>query len=161
MGRNLGVHVILTVKNIKTFRGHDGQGYNCDVYADGVKAAYVTELAYGGELQIDYVNREMRQKLQTWEKEQPRVTADNIFPEGRDFDIAVFIEGLVYAELNKRRVAAQYKRWLKTKVCFQLPGDKPEEFRTVVHGGREDAVKAEVLRRYPAAKFLQANGEVA
>lgn len=38
----------VTVKNIKTFRGHDGIGVNCDIYIDGKKVATMHDAAYGG-----------------------------------------------------------------------------------------------------------------
>jgi hypothetical protein len=154
----------ITVKKIKTFRGHDGQGYNCDLYVDGVLAAYCTEMADGGEMQIDYVSREMRDKVENWAKAQPRVEEKDksIWPDGySDFCLFVFIDKLVGDAEHEKRVKAQYKRWLKTQVCFQVPGDKEGEFRSMQHNGQVELVKKEVLRRYPTAKFLQPDGKVA
>lgn len=46
----------IEIKNIKTFRGHDGFGYNADVYADGKKVIHVLEDGWGGPLDLQPVN---------------------------------------------------------------------------------------------------------
>ena len=38
----------LEVKAIKQFRGHDGDGYNCNIYWDGKKVGYANDFADGG-----------------------------------------------------------------------------------------------------------------
>ena len=38
----------LEVKKVSTFEGHDGQGYNCDLYYKGKRVAHAHEAAYGG-----------------------------------------------------------------------------------------------------------------
>lgn len=43
----------VTVKNVKTFEGHDGMGFNADVYISGVKCYSVHDGAYGGCLEFD------------------------------------------------------------------------------------------------------------
>jgi hypothetical protein len=42
----------ITVKNVKTFQGHDGIGVNADVYVNGVFIGYAHDGAYGGELEF-------------------------------------------------------------------------------------------------------------
>jgi hypothetical protein len=38
----------LTVKNVKTFTGREGIGFNCDLYLDGKQIAQVLNDAGGG-----------------------------------------------------------------------------------------------------------------
>ena len=45
-----------SLKKIKTFRGHDGQGLNADIYYKGTLVAYYTDLADGGEPDIDFIS---------------------------------------------------------------------------------------------------------
>ncbi|GAH34833.1 unnamed protein product, partial [marine sediment metagenome] len=47
-----------TIKNIKTFRGHDGQGYNATLYRDGKRIAVLIEFASGGPLDIEWLDRD-------------------------------------------------------------------------------------------------------
>ena len=49
-------------KKVKEFRGHDGYGYNADIYLGKNKVAEVDEDGWGGGLRIDYVSDEMKQK---------------------------------------------------------------------------------------------------
>lgn len=44
-----------STKNEETFRGHDGQGLNCDVYYKGKHIAEYQDLATGGEADIHMV----------------------------------------------------------------------------------------------------------
>ena len=44
----------LEVKAIKQFRGHDGDGYNCNIYWDGKKVGYANDFANGGELECEF-----------------------------------------------------------------------------------------------------------
>jgi|GEM_PF-4819073 len=40
---------IIELKRVKTFRGHDGVGLDCDLYVDGKKVCRVFDSAHGGE----------------------------------------------------------------------------------------------------------------
>ena len=42
------------LKKVETFQGHDGVGFNADVWIDGVKCTHVHDGAYGGE--YEYTN---------------------------------------------------------------------------------------------------------
>ena len=44
-----------SLKKIKTFRGHDGDGLNADIYYEGKLVAYFVDLADGGEPDIDFL----------------------------------------------------------------------------------------------------------
>ena len=44
------------VKNLETFRGHDGVGVNADIYHGKNRIAFIHDDAYGGELEITYLN---------------------------------------------------------------------------------------------------------
>lgn len=45
-----------TIKNLKTFIGHEGHGYNADLYRDGKKVAFLIDAADGGELTIHWAD---------------------------------------------------------------------------------------------------------
>jgi hypothetical protein len=44
------------IKNLETFRGHDGTGVNADIYHGKNRIAFVHDSAYGGGLEITYLN---------------------------------------------------------------------------------------------------------
>ena len=43
----------LTVKKVRSCRGHEGDAWSCDLYADGVKVAYAGDSGMGGEMNLD------------------------------------------------------------------------------------------------------------
>jgi len=53
-----------TVKNVKSFQGHDGYGFNCNLYRDGKKVAHCFDEAHGGMIDIN------------WEGPVPKTGAD-------------------------------------------------------------------------------------
>ena len=59
-------------KKVKEFRGHDGYGYNADIYLGKNKIAEVDEDGWGGGLRIDYVSDEMKQKSDEIIKNLPK-----------------------------------------------------------------------------------------
>jgi hypothetical protein len=44
---------IITLKNVKTFRGMDGYGVNADVYIDGVLCFFALDEGCGGEMNLE------------------------------------------------------------------------------------------------------------
>jgi Arc/MetJ-type ribon-helix-helix transcriptional regulator len=59
MGNNTetGIQTV-GIKKIKSCRGHDGDAWSCDVYADGVKVALAANDGWGGEMSLDEISRE-------------------------------------------------------------------------------------------------------
>ncbi len=59
MGNNTetGIQAV-GIKKIKSCRGHDGDAWSCDVYADGVKVALAANDGWGGEMSLDEISRE-------------------------------------------------------------------------------------------------------
>jgi hypothetical protein len=52
----------VVLKNIKTFRGTDGQGLNADVWVNGIKCMYALDEGNGGEMWFDKVLDAKKQK---------------------------------------------------------------------------------------------------
>tara|TARA_R100000808_G_C2144999_1_gene152764 strand:+ start:285 stop:974 length:690 start_codon:yes stop_codon:yes gene_type:complete len=44
----------LKVKAVKTFRGRDGEGFNCNIYWDGKRIGVADDMANGGELHLEF-----------------------------------------------------------------------------------------------------------
>lgn len=44
--------MLVQLKNITTFEGTDGYGFNCSLYVDGKRTAVLHDGAYGGEIEI-------------------------------------------------------------------------------------------------------------
>ena len=129
-----------TVKNVKTFRGMEGPGYNANLYRNRKKVAQVDDDAQGGPLRyhwLDYAS--------------PRVPLTIINHEGKPWEMKVtpeeklfiahvrahtkerfepedmFVHNLVDGVLEDR----QYKKWCRTKVCFRLKKHADGEWATI------------------------------
>tara|TARA_R100001530_G_scaffold24108_3_gene19607 strand:- start:243 stop:896 length:654 start_codon:yes stop_codon:yes gene_type:complete len=55
-GKKIVLDSDFKIKNLETFRGHDGTGINADIYHGKNRIAFVHDSAYGGGLEITYLN---------------------------------------------------------------------------------------------------------
>jgi len=135
-----------TVKNVKTFRGMEGTGYECMLYRDGKCVATVTDTADGGDVNIYWKDaRKPRIEVAcTNYKDEPwtrKCTPEEaIFvahletlPKEKGYGMelkvsdGMFIERLVSAFEEEKQV----RRWCKSKTVFKLKGDAEGSYRTV------------------------------
>jgi hypothetical protein len=139
-----------TVKNVKTFRGTDGDGYNATVYCDGKKIALAMDGADGGPLNVEwedfgkgeYVDVNWKDhkdedfvihctpfEAQMYEHVRGKTWQLGEYSGNMDPDL--FIEELVNDFLNEKNRIAQEKRWIKKETLFRLKDDKAGSFRTI------------------------------
>lgn len=86
------VKVDVKLKNIKTFRGHDGQGLNADIFINGLKCMHVFDAAYGGC--FDYTNYTHNNPKEEQVKANIKYLEEyiNILPEKVFSDTAVTVK---------------------------------------------------------------------
>lgn len=53
---------MLQVKNVKSFVGMEGHGFNCSLYIDGKKVAFVIDEANGGEFHYQWDGKTPRER---------------------------------------------------------------------------------------------------
>lgn len=113
----------LTIKGFKTFRGHDGNGFNATLLIDGVPCADVTDDGWGGGYQ--YETRRYGEKgkallgeLEAWVAEQPEIP----FPEaGEGRTLKQDIDCFVCDAVDKAEQDKRLRRLCKTKTVVQFP----------------------------------------
>lgn len=136
-----------TVNGVKTFRGHDGQGYNASLLRDGKKVAFITNLADGGEIQIDWLDiKAQRIEVKAVDAVGGEYTY-RVTPEEKLFidfledktyvcqftgnvtkhSYDTFIGELVEDFLFKRKM----DRLSKKETLFRLKGDPEDQWRTI------------------------------
>ena len=122
-----------SVKAVKIFKGHDGNGYNCNLYLNNKKVAEIIEDGWGGGLQIHWkdssapkveINRREDATKYCQYKGTPTekvlVELLNDHPPCEDFDtplyynIDMFVDDLV----NDHLEAKEFKRKCKTKTLI-------------------------------------------
>lgn len=122
----------LEVKNIKTFTGTKGYGFECSLYIDGIRAAHVLDAADGGEANFNWLSKEKEREFKVYVDalpnnffENPEVHAH--FPEGVKQDCTSVVCNLI----GDVKRAKELKRWCKTKTIFRLPGDQRGSYRLI------------------------------
>ena len=101
-----------TVKSVKTFHGHDGYGWECNLYNGKQKIATVVEDGYGGELKFYWTKPTSVDKLEleSFCKTLPKW---DCIGKMIHTDKEIFVDSLVQAKLTEGDV----KKLLK-KICF-------------------------------------------
>lgn len=122
----------LSVKNIKTFRGHDGMtGVNADIYKDNKKFAHFYDDARGGEPEISYVgkndieiqkNRNILRDLETQCKNLPSVKF-RFDDTGATYDNTFYFDHIVNALINKSLEEKEFAKIAKKGIVYADPKD--------------------------------------
>ena len=118
-----------SVKNVKTFTGREGYGYNCSLYKDGKNIGMVLDTADGGEIDLQLNSRELEHELRDYVNTLPSVKFDGMeIPQSPD----MFIGNLVDEFLdNKKLRSLCSKNWVYEDpkqegklFCFKKPSDR-------------------------------------
>lgn len=133
-----------TLNGIKTFVGRDGYGLNANILKDGKKVGVVLDDARGGEVDIDFKDRNIEAEFMAFtaawynangEREKSiaefaemgsSVTPENYTPSAKDM-AETWINNFVDSAAQEKWMKAQAKK----KTLFRLKGDKPGEWRNV------------------------------
>jgi hypothetical protein len=148
-----------TVKNIKSFNGHEGIGYSATLYLDGKKFAEVLDDANGGEVDVNcfdwkdpnkvtintYIDKDGVQH--TWDVSPNYALLHNYVltlpkwkssfsDEMYDMTVGLFVEELVNKILDEKKLAKAKKKG----ICFKLNTDGKNTYRTINTHDMEVAV---------------------
>lgn len=115
---------VVAVRKIKTFKGHDGIGFNAELLLDGVVAADVVNLASGGDFEFHWVTPEARHAYKSYVDALPvpplRADAPDwereAWPNGMPWNEDGWVEELVCQDLEEKAL----KRLAKKHICFRL-----------------------------------------
>jgi hypothetical protein len=104
--------------------GHEGEGFNCELWMDGTLVAHVIDEGGGGAPMFHWATREMASKVLDHiktlpEKVYPADPKHGIEAFSHPADQESFIWDLVEAHLEGKRV----RRAAKTKLLFTLKSD--------------------------------------
>jgi len=126
-----------SVKNIKTFTGREGHGFECSLYRDGKSIGKVVDVANGGSINF-YLDKEEIERLDKYCSDKD-----------------IFLCRLIDELMNMK----QYKRWCKKQTVFCIDGDQEGKFRTI-NKIFDDKVKAYLVKTYPDCGLRIINEEI-
>jgi len=136
-----------SVKNVKTFKGHDGIGMNCDLYRGKTKIADCHDGAYGGEIEIRFFGENRRKEedlLQEICASLPLVP----FEHGDDYavDMSSFVDDLANKALLEKDIK-KMKKVCQTKTLFKTSTSKIGAYSII------PSPPSESIRAYIKEKF--------
>ncbi len=138
------------VKNVKTFVGMEGEGFNASLYKDGVRIAFVMDEATGGPYSYQWDDRKAdKVKINDFDLKGDKITymgtpfqkelvdfmntlppiEDEHSDEPMRVDLDIFVGHLV----DDFEHTKWLKRQCKKKTLFRLKGDPEDEYKTVTH----------------------------
>lgn len=103
-----------SVKNVKTFTGSEGAGFECSIYNKGKKIGTAMDPATGGPVNF-FINRDEEDLLDTYCKTLPRIPWE-IDSKGCKIDKDIFVWELVESFLTEKKL----KQKCKKKTIFTL-----------------------------------------
>lgn len=110
------------IKNLKTFRGMEGTGFNVDLHRGGKKVAFVFDAGNGGETSFEWVSEEEEKAFNDYCAAQPsEVVEGNTLPPSPSLIICRIID--------EREVEAQYRKMCRRATAFRLKGDTADQWR--------------------------------
>lgn len=149
-----------SVKNVKSFEGREGLGYNCTLYCGKQRVATVIDSANGGEAQFRWLDHDAPAVEVTYDcygrtvtrKATPNEAAFLNFIKGKTYEAygsTYNYDGSAYVAklVDDFEATKQFKRWCRKKTVFRVKGDAPDRWRTISVMYRED-IKQELERRY-------------
>lgn len=162
-----------TVKNVKTFIGNEGQGFNANLYRDGIKVAFVFDDANGGDYSYQWEDREAPQVdiHVTGYQDKPVIykgtpeekkfcefietfplVKDNLFPEGMRVSDDMFMDDLI----NDFQFKKTLLRSLKKNFLFQVGKEvgSKVDYRTIKREGiTKEKLIDYIKKKYPNQKY--------
>jgi hypothetical protein len=119
------------LKNVKTFRGHDGIGLDADLWINGIKCMHIFDDARGGEFEYEhciYKNPKAEKVkanirlLEDWINAQPKVHSDELNFD-YTYDLDIFVNELL-EEMEHKKFEAKKKKLYETAIVAGKPNSK-------------------------------------
>ena len=160
---------VYTVKAVKTFRGHDGYGYSCNLLKDGKKVAEVVEDGWGGGLQFHWKDNKTTAtvKTRTYDDKEHSfqgTVEESVFyeyvmslpkiPTHDELDTMftspdIVIDDMVNDSIAFKKVASDMKK----KITIQDTDGKFLVWK-ITSEHTAEIIKAHILKKYPSGKIL-------
>ena len=142
-----------SVKNVKTFEGHDGTGFNATLYRGKKKIAKIIDTAHGGEYEYqweDYTNRvevqsrhydgKMYSHLATVEEGLLQEVINEL-PKYKGYDIYPSMDCVVSNLVDSCELNKTLKKKCKKQTLFLIEGDNINDGYRSTNSPYSDRVK--------------------
>lgn len=107
------------VKNVKSFIGREGYGFNASLYRDGKKVAFVYDMADGGPTRYDWEDRKEEAILDAYAAAQPQ--HESPYTPGKMYDVDA--DHVMSRLVDNFDIAKKLKAQLKKKTLYVFNGN--------------------------------------
>lgn len=134
------------VRSFRSQRGHEGLGFYCVLWVDGVRAAEAIDQGDGGMVHWHWFDQEAKRKFDEHVASLParEMGLESGLPSMMRTPTADDVITDLICEFETRKA---FKRKCKKQTLIRLKGDKPEEYR-VLKVAFSPAVAEQVRRQY-------------
>ena len=118
-----------SAKEVKSFMGMDGAGYNCTLYRNRKKIAFCIDEGRGGEVHINWVTSdrdEEKRLLVSHVKSLPKVKSEYCAKD-LEIDEGWFVEELV-EKFEQEKDIRKVRRQCNEKILYRTPDQKKEVY---------------------------------
>jgi len=130
----------IEIKKLKTFRGMEGMGYNCEVWIDGKKAGSCTDDAHGGALRFEHDwNKETLARLDAYATSLPPI------PFGAELGGGTYqpdADHVIAKAVDEHDFTKKAKRWIKSGKVVVRDGDEVFTYKAPL----TDALRAKIAK---------------
>lgn len=161
------------VKNVKTFQGMEGTGFNASLYRNGKKVALVIDDAHGGDFQFQWddwreqrvdINITLRDGKPHTFKGTPEekvlyeyvdklpLEKNKYFPDGMKQTPDTFVEDLVTKYESDTWMRRQLKKNFMTQIGDKIGSDEFLPFKKKP-GVTKESVEKYIKKNYPGQKY--------
>ena len=146
-----------SVKAVKSFEGHDGYGFNCNLYRGKKKIATCHDGAYGGEVEIHWEGKEINgEYVSCYKEEEPLLQAHcNSLPEVKygegltgsfKVDQSFFVTELV-TKWERDKDVRKMQKQCQTKTLFRQPNAKLGSYQ-IFNAPLSDRLREHIKAKY-------------
>jgi hypothetical protein len=155
----------MQVKNVKSFVGREGYGFNANLYLSGKKLAFAIDDASGGGVNYQWEGSTTEEKLANQKLAKDFVDAhppELMDPNAEAWVKTLYTDGKRKLDLDElvTRLVDQFEndknlnRKKKTSVPFTTPACASGNYFVMKHNGDIEGTKAFILKKHPDATFL-------
>lgn len=123
-----------SLKNVRTFNGNEGLGFAANLYEGRKKVAEVLDDAWGGQIQIRYLDKTAEQRLKAVVQSLPRVVRKDLSDPnnpGRPFSYQPDVDHLIndlFLEHLKQKEEQKVERLCKTRTLYVRHSDGDDSY---------------------------------
>lgn len=143
----------LTITNVKRINGMENRGWSCNLRLDGRNIGTATERGTGSDLELDIPAAADHKSLHEvclalYKAAGSHLELLDTTPPFNGYASDFLVESAVAALLQQADIERQMKGWCRAKIMFQMPGDNPDQWRSIKKKYVPDTDRAEMQKRY-------------